>query len=172
MKLKTLKRAAAFFLLNNVLAGTNFFEAKRKLLNFAGNEIGEGTKIVGPIYCSGKLSTGKDCWIGRGFSLEGNGSVTFGDNCDVGPKVTFLTGGHEIGTFARRAGKGEIYHIRVGSGSWICAGATLGKNIKIGKGCVIAAGAVVMNDVEENVLAGGVPARTIRYLDENESYKK
>lgn len=166
MKIKTIKRMTVFFLLNRVFAGTKFFETKRKLLNSVGSEIGKGTKIVAPVYCSGKIKTGENCWIGRDFSVEGNGSVELGENCDIGPKVTFLTGGHEIGNSFHRAGKGEIYHIRVGSGTWICAGATIGKNIEIGKGCVIAAGAVVMNNIGENILAGGVPAKCIRELDD------
>ena len=63
-----------------------------------GHEIGEGTKIVGPIYCTGKIIIGKDCWIGKNLIINGNGSVRIGDNCDVAPEVSFQTGGHEIGS--------------------------------------------------------------------------
>ena len=38
-------------------------------------------------------------------------------------------------------------------------------NVTIGKGCVIAACACVVNDIPENTLVGGVPAKSIRRLD-------
>ena len=154
------------FVVNHVLAGTPYYEQKRKLLNSAGFQLGEGTKVVGPIFCTGKLTTGKDCWLGRDLKVQGNGTVTIGNNCDIAPEVTFLTGGHEIGNASRRAGIGEIYRIRVEDGCWIGARSTLGRTITVGKGSVIAACACVMKDVADNTLAGGVPARCIRKLDD------
>lgn len=40
-------------MVNHVLAGTRFFPAKRNLLRSIGYEIGENTKIVGPIHNTG-----------------------------------------------------------------------------------------------------------------------
>lgn len=154
------------FLVNHVYAGTTFFETKRKLLNSIGCEIGEGTKVVAPIICTGKLVVGENCWLGRDLKIQGNGTVIIGNNCDVAPDVTFLTGGHEIGSLARRAGKGEVYTISVGDGCWIGARSTLGRDILIGKSCVVAAGACVMKSVRDNMLVGGVPAKEIKKLDD------
>lgn len=165
MKIKGIKRRFSLFCINHFLSGTHFFEIKRKLLIFAGFEIGEGTKVVGPLFCTGMLTTGKDCWIGRDISVNGNGTVEIGDCCDVAPGVMFLTGGHEIGNEARRAGAGERYTIRVGNGTWLGARTTLLGNIRIGTGCVVAACACVTSDVADHSLVGGVPARLIRELD-------
>ena len=41
--------------------------------------------------------------------------------------------------------------------------------VTIGEGSVVAAGAVVANDVEPYTVVGGVPAKTIRVLEPNES---
>lgn len=166
MKLRTLKRMGAMFFVNHIFAGARCFGIKRKLLRFAGYEIGEGTKVVGPLFITGKLRVGRDCWIGRNFSLEGNGTVAIGDRCDVAPGVTFLTGGHQIGGADRRAGPGETYEIRVGAGTWIGAHAVLGRSITVGKSAVIAACACVMSDVSENTLVGGVPAKRIREIQD------
>ena len=154
------------YLVNKVYAGTRpqFFEKKRKLLNAIGFEIGEGTKIVGPIECYAKLKIGKNCWIGKNLIVNGNGTLIIGDNCDIAPEVTFLTGGHQIGEGARRAGKGESYTIRVGSGVWICGRSTIAKNVIIGNSSVIAAAACVVTDVADNVVVGGVPAKFIKNL--------
>ena len=164
MKLKTAKRIIAAFLLNHLFTGTDSFELKNKLLRFGGFEIGEGSRVVGPLFCTGFLSVGEGCWIGRNLTVHGNGRVFIGDNCDVAPDVTFLTGGHEIGGPDRRAGKGETYNITVGDGAWIGARSTIGRNVCIGSGSVVAACSCVMNDVPDNVLVGGVPAKVIKEL--------
>ncbi len=168
MNLGTIKRAFVSFCVNRLFAGTRCFKIKRSLLRSVGHDIGEGTKIVAPFFCTAKLKVGENCWIGRNFCVNGNGYVEIGDNCDIAPDVMFLTGGHEVGACHRRAGKGESYSISVGDGTWLGARATVLGNTKIGKGCVVAACACVINDISDNTLCGGVPAKTIRELsDEN-----
>lgn len=164
MKWISVKRKIAFFCVNHLLKGARFFSAKRKLLRWAGYDIGEGTKVVGPMLCTGKFSIGKNCWIGRDLRIEGNGWVHIGDNCDIAPSVMFCTGGHAIGGPGRRAGEGQTYTIHVGSGSWICARATIARDVTVGNGCVVAACACVTRDVPDNSLFGGIPGRVIREL--------
>lgn len=164
MKLITAKRVFAVFCVNHLFSGTKYFGVKRKLLNFAGYEIGENTRIVGPLICTGKLQIGKNCWIGRDFAVYGNGTVVIGSNCDIAPDVSFFTGGHEIGDPCRRAGEGQNYTIRVGNGTWIGARSSITNTVTIGDSCVIAACACVVKDIPESVLAGGIPAKTIRVL--------
>ena len=151
------------------LAGTKQknFEKKRKLLNRLDNfEIGEGTKIVGPVEALGHLKVGSNCWIGKNLLVNGNGTVTIGDNCDIGPEVTFQTGGHQIGDPTRRAGEGVVCHQSVGNGTWIGGRSTILNNTAIGEGCVIAGCACVTKNVPANTVAGGVPARKLRDLND------
>lgn len=165
--LKVIKHRVTLYLVNSVYRGTynRFFEKKRKLLNGIGHDIGEGTKIVGPIECTGKLIVGKNCWIGKNLKVNGNGTVIIGDNCDIAPEVTFQTGGHEIGGRERRAGEGKIFEQRVGNGTWIGGRVTILNNATIGDSCVIAACACASGDIPDNVLAGGVPAKIIRRIE-------
>ena len=160
-----LKRKIVSFSVNRLFVGVKRFEEKRKLLNWIGHQIGEGTKIVGPIDCTAELEIGKSCWIGKNFVVNGNGKLTIGDNCDIAPEVSFQTGGHEIGTTERRAGKGVKYNIQVGNGCWIGARSTILGGVSIGNGCVIAACACVTKSTEENTLYGGVPAKAIKQLE-------
>ena len=162
MKLNSLKKRIVIYIVNRILNVTRFFGVKRKLLCSIGYEIGKNTKIVGPIYITGTFRTGENCWIGCNFTIHGNGSVIIGDNCDIAPDVTFLTGGHQIGSHLRRAGKGESYCIEVGSGVWIGARSTILLNTNIGDGCVIAACACVSKDVPADTLAAGVPAKVMK----------
>ena len=166
MKLKTIKRILVEFIVNHLLAGTRFYSAKRRLLLSIGYEIGEHTKIVGPLHSTGKLRIGENCWIGRDLTVHGNGTVVIGNNCDIAPDVTFLTGGHQIGNAERRAGAGETHQITVGSGVWIGARATILLNTVIGDGAAVAACACVTRDIPGNTLAGGVPARVIKELED------
>ena len=159
-----IKRITSLFLVNHFFRGTKYFKIKRKLLNLGGFQVGEGTKVVGPIECTGHLIVGKDCWIGKNLKVNGNGTVTIGDNCDIAPEVTFQTGGHLIGDETRRAGEGVIFNQSVGSGTWIGGRSTILNGTNIGKSCMIAGCACVIKDIPDNSLAGGVPAKIIRNL--------
>lgn len=163
--LRGLKKKINLFLINRVFVGVKAFDIKRKLLNEIGYQIDTGTKVVGPIECYGKLKIGKHCWIGKNFTVNGNGSVVIGDNWDIGPEVTFQTGGHLIGDENRRAGVGLVFSQSVGNGVWIGGRSTVLNNTCIGNSSVIAGCACVTKDVEANVVVGGVPAKVIRRLD-------
>ena len=146
-------------MINGRLAGPKKFEKKNKLLRSIGIEVGEGTKIVGPLYVSASLSIGKNCWIGRNFEAQGNGTVVIEDNCDIAPDVIINTGGHMVGQEKRRAGDGLTADVVIGSGTWVGLRTTILAGCILGKGDVIAAGSVVTKSTEENSLYAGVPAQ-------------
>lgn len=165
MTLKGIKKRFAFFLTNHVFAGTRCFEVKRRLLMFAGFRIGDHTKIVGPVFITGEWTVGENCWIGCDLRIHGNGHVVIGNNCDLAPEVSFITGSHIIGSRERRAGEGYNAEIIVGSGCWIGTGADIMPGVTIGDGCVVAAGACVTESIPEDCLAGGVPSKIIKKLE-------
>ena len=156
------KRRLCWFFVNHVYVGTRHFEKKRKLLQKLGHQVGKGSKIVGPIFCTGQLIIGEDCWIGKNLMVNGNGTVIIGNRCDVAPEVTFQTGGHNVGNHDRRAGEGFTANISVGNGCWIGVRSTLLGGIKIDDGCVIAACSCVNRNVEKDMLVGGVPAKVLK----------
>ena len=154
-------------LVNKIFVGTNphFFKIKRWSLQSIGFVIGENTKVVGPVVCTGSLIIGRDCWIGANFTVRGNGTVILGDRIDVGPDVTFVTGTHKIGTSERRAGEGYNCVQSIGDGCWIGAKSIFVNNISIGTSCVVAASACVCKTTPPNLLIGGVPAKIIKSLE-------
>lgn len=166
MTLIGVKKHIAFYLINNIFSGTNpkTFSLKRRLLIWAGIQVGKGSKIVGPLRITGRLEIGENVWIGTGFTVHGNGNVKIRDNCDIAPDVIFATGSHEIGNKDRRAGKGKNSDITVGAGTWICTRSTVIGGVDIGNSCVIAAGSIVNKDVLDNSLVGGTPAKIIKIL--------
>ncbi|MFJ7847258.1 acyltransferase [Peribacillus sp. NPDC097206] len=152
--------------INHILKGTKFFNTKMKLLNFIGLNIGSGTKIVGPIKVGyiNKVKIGNDCWIGKNFSIDGNGSVTIGDRCDIAPNVLISTGGHQIGDIYRRAGKGLKFKTVIKNGTWIGTNVIIINGANIDDSVVVAAGSLVIGDVEKNNLVAGVPAEVKKIL--------
>ena len=165
LHIQGIKKKIILFLVNKIFVGTRNFEIKRRLLNSLNYKIGNNTKIVGPIECTGNLIIGNDCWIGKNLKINGNGIVIIGDKCDIAPEVTFQTGGHKIGNSSRRAGEGVNFKQIIGDGTWIGGRTTIINNVSIGKSCIIAGCSCVIKDVENNSLVGGVPAKLIRRLE-------
>ncbi|NER99361.1 MAG: acyltransferase [Symploca sp. SIO1B1] len=154
-------------LISNIL-GNDFPSCvlRRNLLKLLGAKFGSGTVIRGGSYFyGGDLVTGIKCQINRGCYFDFTGKITFKDNVVVGHGVTFITTEHKIQDSARRAGPVYGRPILVEDGAWIGANSTILPGITIGKGAIIAAGAVVTKDVPSNVVVGGVPAKTIKGLD-------
>ena len=78
-----------------------------------------------------------------------NASAKLGNNCVVFNGVTI--GSSQRGGIAPKVGNNVV----------ICPGAKLIGNITIGNNVVIGAGAVVVKDVPDNAVVGGVPAKVL-----------
>lgn len=124
--------------------------------------IGDRTKILRGAEWTGPISIGSGCYVNRDSYVRAN--VTIGNNVNIGPFVSLMTDGHEIGSSTRRAGKNKFPPIVIGDGVWIGANVTVVGGVTIGAGAIIAAGAVVSGDVAPNTLVGGVPAKFIKDL--------
>lgn len=164
LHLKGIQRIVYMFIINHWLVGTEHFELKRRMLNSLGCQLEKGVRIVAPIYFTTSLIIGENTWIGSGLSVQGNGRVTIGKNCDFGPEVSITTGSHQVGTSERRAGTGVNNTITIGNGCWIGNRVTIINNTTIGDGCIVAACSCVISDVDANSLVAGVPARVKKHL--------
>jgi maltose O-acetyltransferase len=90
----------------------------------------------------------------------GKSRVTIGDCVDIGPRVSILTGSHEVDMTSRHsAGRGFSRDVVIEEGAWIGGGSTILGGITIGRKAVIAAGSVVTRDVPPYALAAGAPCR-------------
>lgn len=97
------------------------------------------------------------------FAYGGIGCViharaVIGDDCVIGQGVTI-------------GGKSKNYEVPIiGDNVFIGAGARILGPIRVGNDCIIAPNAVVVKDVKENSIVGGVPAKVIREDIEPEDY--
>lgn len=154
------------FIINKFLCGVHFFKFKRMLLRASGIEIGYDTKIVGPLILNtSNIKIGAECWIGRNFTVDGNGQVIIGDRCDFAPEVLISTGSHKIGDLTRRAGEGVNRNTIIGNGTWIGTRATIIEGSNIGNSSIIGACSLVNKSFEDNVVIAGIPAKRIKQLD-------
>jgi len=145
-----------------LLPPSRLFLLRRFCLKLAKINVGKKISVCGRgwIYGRGALNIGDNSWLSPGviFYTHLDAPIIIGTNCDVGPAVEFITGGHSIGDSSRRAGEGTAGSIVINDGCWIGAGTRIMGGVNVGAGAVIAAGSVVICDVPENVLVAGVPA--------------
>ena len=139
------------------------------LLRSIGYRVGPRTSICPPDYLhGGAIEIGGGCFINLGAYFDLSGKVTIGNRVHFGHHVTVVTTEHAMGGPERRCGPITTAPVVIGDGAWIGANALILPGVTIGKGAVVAAGAVVSKSVPDNALAGGVPARVLRWLDQNE----
>lgn len=138
------------------------------LSQIIGNEVDKSTILFPPFYTNfGKFTTiGKEVFINHACSFLDMGGITIEDNVLIGPKVNLITESHPINPNDRRALVTKPITIK--KNVWIGAGATILPGVTIGKNAIVAAGAVVTKDVPNDVIVGGVPAKLIKQIDNEE----
>lgn len=133
--------------------------------------------------------SGSFCWIGGGSCFEVQSKLRMGDRCHMGNYSIINTArqviiGNEVGLGIHTslfthgaylsALKGypvSFGEIRIEDDCWLPNAIVL-PNVTIGEGTVIASGAVVTKDIPRKCLAGGVPAKVLKFYDEIGSEEK
>jgi 2,3,4,5-tetrahydropyridine-2,6-dicarboxylate N-acetyltransferase len=106
-----------------------------------GAEIGEASMIDMNVVLGGRAKVGKNCHIGAGAVLAGVIEPPSADPVVIEDNVV------------------------------IGANAVVLEGVRIGKGSVVAAGAVVTENIPENVVVAGMPARIIKNVDDKTASK-
>ncbi|MFZ0710570.1 MAG: acyltransferase [Terrimicrobiaceae bacterium] len=119
---------------------------------------------------SNEISIGRESFINRSVGFFGNGKISIGDDCAIGCQTMFVTIGHDINYFDRRAGDGENQSISIGNGVWIASRVTVLPGTVVENGCILAAGAVVRGHCPAHGLYGGVPAKRLKELPTERSF--
>lgn len=154
-----------YHLMTGWLPESRAFAWKRMWLRFAGAKIGRDVRIYSSarFLGNGRLEIGDDVHIGPYVMIYAvaPARVVIGNCIDIGPRVTVLTGSHEIDPVgAHIGGKGIVAEVVIGDGSWIGANATVLPGVVLAKKTVVAAGAVITRSVEgDKSLVAGVPAQ-------------
>lgn len=133
-----------------------------------GKPVDESFGLFPPFYtdCGKNISIGKHVFINMGCKFQDQGGISIGDGSLIGHNVVLATLNHAAAPEDR--GSMIPAPIRIGKHVWIGANATILPGITIGDGAIVAAGAVVTKNVPENTIVGGVPAKVIRTITEEE----
>ena len=102
-------------------------------------EIGLGATIMAAVVINADARIGDNVIINTGAIVD--------HDCIIGNHAHIATGACLSGG------------VKVGDGTHIGAGAVIRQDINVGKNSVVGAGAVVVNDVPDNVVVMGVPAK-------------
>lgn len=106
--------------------------------------LGKGNVVLAGCIINSCAVIGNNCIINTGSIVE--------HDCVIGDHVHIAPG-------AKVAGG-----VKIGKASYIGLGANVIQGIKIGENCIIGAGAVVINDIPDNSLAVGIPAKVIKRI--------
>ena len=110
------------------------------------------------------ISVGRNFFANFNLTILDEATVTFGDNCLVGPNVSIYTACHPLDAQQRATMVEWAEPVTIGNNVWIGGSATIVPGVTIGDNCIIGAGSVVTRDVESNTVVAGNPAKVIKRL--------
>jgi len=140
-------------------------EVRALLSQITENKIDESVAVFTPLY----INYGKHTRIGKNVFINFDcvfldlGGIIIEDNVMIAPRVSLLTEGHPISPENRHSLVAKPIHIK--RNVWIGASATILQGVTIGENSVVASGAVVSENVPDNTIVGGIPAKIIKKIE-------
>lgn len=142
--------------------------------------IGDDCRIASQVAMFGRTSAkatprlivGNNVDIGWSQGIYVGTRIVIGHNARIAGEGTLIGyPGHPLDAAARARGEPEEDHqardIVIGDDVWLARGVVVNAGVTIGRATVVGARSVVTKDLPGGVLAGGVPARVIRIIDED-----
>lgn len=112
----------------------------------------------------GHIVIGDQCLLCPGVRIDSASEVRIGNNCMIAAGA-YLTDADWHDIYDRTRPVGNTQPIQIGENVWIGDGATVCKGVSIGKNSIIGASSVVVQDIPENSIAAGNPAKVVKTLD-------
>ncbi len=142
-------------------------EGKLMVLKGLLGHIGDDDIIINqPFYCDyGKqISVGRRFFANFSFTVLDEAPVTIGDDCFIGPNVSIYTACHSTDPVERNTRNEWARPVKIGDNVWIGGSVTILPGVTIGSNVTVGAGSVVVNDIPDNCVAVGNPARVVRKI--------
>jgi len=152
----------AFKILNRFNQEYDIAKARDVFSELTGSPLDESSRVYPPFYTNyGKnITLGKNVFINHDCSCLDLGGIEIEDDVMIGPRVSITSENHPVSPAERKTlVPGKVW---IRKNVWIGANATILPGVTIGENSVVAAGAVVTNDVPDNSVVGGVPAKIIK----------
>lgn len=143
-------------------------EVRRIFSALTGRPVDDTFTLFPPFHtdCGKNIAVGKNVFINSGCKFQDQGGIVIDDGALIGHNVVLATLNHSLAVRDRQ----DLIPgpICIGKNAWIGSNVTILPGVTVGDGAVVAAGAVVTKDVPAYTVAGGVPARVLRSLTEEE----
>lgn len=124
------------------------------------------------------IEMGDDVFIGPGARFSAIKEIKIGSKVMFGPSVTIMGGDHNFSQVGRymfdvheKLPKNDS-PVVIKDDVWIGNNAIILKGVTIGEGSIIAAGSLVIKDMPEYSIIGGVPAKVLKQRFSEEDIKK
>ena len=142
-------------------------EVREYLRQITGSEVDETVRVFPPfnINYGRKTTFGKGSFVNFGCTFLALGGITLGEGAFIAPHCVLATEYHPEDPATRHSLLTKP--IVIGRNAWIGANATILAGVKVGENAIVAAGAVVSKDVPANTIVGGVPAKVIRMIKQD-----
>ncbi|MDB4432933.1 WcaF family extracellular polysaccharide biosynthesis acetyltransferase [Akkermansiaceae bacterium] len=130
-------------------------------LRFMGARVGEGVVIRSRVNITmpWRLRIGDHVWIGDEVMILSLAGVTIGSHSCLSQRAFLCTGSHD---FSKESFDLITREIKIGKRCWIGAQAFIGPGVVMRRASRCLAGAVVVKEVKEGQVVGGVPARELK----------
>lgn len=127
---------------------------KARMLGF-----GEGASIYDSAHVFGKVSVGRNTWIGPFTILDGSGGLTIGDSCSISAGVQIYS--HDTIDWATSGRTADYAYAptRIGSNCYLGPNTVVAKGVTVGDGAVVGANSLVLSDVPAGSRVFGSPAK-------------
>jgi acetyltransferase-like isoleucine patch superfamily enzyme len=112
----------------------------------------------------GHIEIGNQCLLCPGVRIDSASEVVIKDNSMVAAGA-YITDADWHDIYDRTRPVGKTQPVFIGENVWIGDGATICKGVTIGNNSVVGASSVVAQDIPENCIAVGNPAKIVRQLD-------
>jgi len=131
-----------------------------------GMKVGKNPRVEPMVVFTGFewIEIGDDFVAGSFSTIRAvNAPIKIGNQVSLGPAAAIIGANHGIDPASPHQAQPQISApIEIQDDVWIGAGAIVLPGVKIGKGSVIGAGSVVLEDLPDQVIAGGVPAKVLK----------
>jgi acetyltransferase-like isoleucine patch superfamily enzyme len=138
-------------------------------------EIGRHAKVMLGRWCwighrtkirvhEGELTIGAKTVLGQECTLSAYQRISIGRECIIADRSMFIDFDHSTEEVDRPIRAQGIHKrdVSIGHNVWVGHAASFLRGVTVGHNSVVGAGAVVCDDVPDNAVVGGVPAKVIR----------
>ncbi|ELZ82323.1 acetyltransferase [Haloferax elongans ATCC BAA-1513] len=142
-------------------------ERREELIRDLFGAVGESFEIEPPFRCDYgyNIRVGEDFFANFDCVFLDVCPIAIGDNCQIAPGVHIYTATHTLDAAERIKGPESGDPVTIGDNAWLGGRAVINPGVTIGDDVVVASGAVVTEDVPDNVVVGGNPARVVKELE-------